>query len=114
MKFPTNPEHQEKIRANVSPTSAKRSGKAKTGFRADWSAVKDDVMLKALRAKFAQHEDLKEQLVATGNGYLVEHPKRDKYWGDGGDGGNNTKGQNMLGKLLVKVREEIKKSIKDE
>ena len=54
-------------------------------------------MHKALVAKFTQHEDLKEQLLATGNSFLVEHTKRDKYWGDGGDGGNGTIGRNMLG-----------------
>ena len=67
-------------------------------------------MYKALIAKFTQHEDLKEQLIATGNSFLVEHTKRDKYWGDGGDGGNDTKGRNMLGKLLVQVRNELKKA----
>ena len=67
-------------------------------------------MYKALIAKFTQHEDLKEQLIATGNSFLVEHTKRDKYWGDGGDGGNDTKGRNMLGKLLVRVRNELKKA----
>ena len=67
-------------------------------------------MYKALIAKFTQHEDLKEQLIATGNSFLVEHTKRDKYWGDGGDGGNDTKGRNMLGKLLVRVRTELKKA----
>ncbi len=49
--------------------------------------------------------------MATGGSFLVEHTKRDKYWGDGGDGGNGTVGKNMLGKLLVQVREEIKKGI---
>ena len=67
-------------------------------------------MYKALVAKFTQHEDLKEQLIATGNSFLVEHTKRDKYWGDGGDGGNETKGRNMLGKLLVRVRNELRKA----
>ena len=67
-------------------------------------------MYKVLIAKFTQHEDLKEQLIATGNSFLVEHTKRDKYWGDGGDGGNDTKGRNMLGKLLVRVRNELKKA----
>ena len=68
-------------------------------------------MHKALVAKFTQHEDLKEQLLATGNSFLVEHTKRDKYWGDGGDGGNDTIGRNMLGKLLVRVRNELRKVI---
>lgn len=51
-------------------------------------------------AKFTQHEDLKKQLLATGNSILIEHVKGDKYWGDGGDEGTGLKGKNMLGKLL--------------
>lgn len=57
-------------------------------------------MYKALMAKFTQHEDLKKQLLATGNSILIEHVKGDKYWGDGGDEGTGLKGKNMLGKLL--------------
>ena len=68
-------------------------------------------MYDALIAKFTQHEDLKEQLLATGNSLLVEHTKRDKYWGDGGDGGDGSIGKNMLGQLLVRVREELRKAI---
>jgi predicted NAD-dependent protein-ADP-ribosyltransferase YbiA (DUF1768 family) len=30
------------------------------------------------------------------------------YWGDGGDGGNDKIGRNMLGKLLVRVRNQIR------
>ena len=65
-------------------------------------------------AKFTQHQNLKEELLATGGSFLVEHTKRDKYWGDGGDGGNGTVGKNMLGKLLVQVREEIKRVLSSE
>ncbi len=68
-------------------------------------------MYKALKAKFAQHKDLEEQLLSTENAFLVEHTKNDSYWGDGGDGGDDSVGKNMLGKLLVKLREEIKKEI---
>ena len=65
-------------------------------------------MYKVLIAKFTQHENLKKKLLATGNSMLIEHVKRDKYWGDGGDEGTGTKGKNMLGKLLSKVRYELR------
>ena len=74
--------------------------------------MKDGVMYKALQAKFSQHEDLREELIATGSAFLVEHTENDNYWGDGNDGGTDTVGKNMLGKLLVKLREEIKQTIK--
>jgi predicted NAD-dependent protein-ADP-ribosyltransferase YbiA (DUF1768 family) len=43
-------------------------------------------------------------LLETGNKTLVEHTTRDKYWGDGGDG----KGKNMLGKMLMIIRDELR------
>ena len=73
--------------------------------RGDWDQVKDDIMLKCLRAKFTQHKDLKKMLLDTGERNLIEHTFNDSYWGDGGDGS----GQNKLGKLLMQVRKELSK-----
>jgi predicted NAD-dependent protein-ADP-ribosyltransferase YbiA (DUF1768 family) len=39
--------------------------------------VKDEVMLKALRAKFTQHADLRAKLLETGDRLLVEHQSSD-------------------------------------
>ena len=72
--------------------------------RSDWDSVKDDIMLKALRCKFAQHPNLMKKLWETGDRELIEHTTNDSYWADGGGGG---KGLNKLGKLLMKVRDEI-------
>ena len=73
-------------------------------MRKGWSqGVKDVVMLKALRAKFNQNDELKTMLLGTGEAKLVEHTEKDSYWGDGGDGS----GENMLGKLLIQVRQEL-------
>ena len=72
--------------------------------RNDWEQVKEDVMKKALLAKFTQHHELRLMLFSTGNRELVEHTSNDRYWGDGGDGS----GQNRLGYLLMLVREELR------
>lgn len=48
--------------------------------------MKDEVMLKAIRAKVEQHSEVKEMLLSTENAILVEHTENDHYWGDGGDG----------------------------
>lgn len=72
--------------------------------RSDWDAVKDDVMLKALRCKFAQYQDLREMLWKTEDRELIEHTTNDTYWADGGGHG---RGQNKLGKLLMQVRSEV-------
>ncbi len=71
--------------------------------RADWEEVKDGIMYKALEAKFTQHADLKAKLLETQGYSIVEHTKNDAYWADAGDG----TGKNMLGKLLVQLREAI-------
>jgi ribA/ribD-fused uncharacterized protein len=62
-------------------------------------------MLEAVRAKFTQHDDLKEILLGTGDAKLVEHTEWDSYWGDGGDGS----GKNRLGHILMQVREELRR-----
>ena len=72
--------------------------------RRDWEDVKEDVMYKALQAKFTQHEKLGRQLRETGERKLIEHSPYDSYWGDGGDGS----GKNRLGILLMKLRREMK------
>jgi ribA/ribD-fused uncharacterized protein len=98
-------QHEEELRLKASPMVVARMGRSrKRPLRRDWEEVKDKIMLEALRAKFSQNEDLKEILLGTGDATLVEHTKNDKYWGDGGDGS----GKNMLGKLLMQVREEIR------
>ena len=72
--------------------------------RSDWDTVKDDVMLKALRCKFAQHTDLMNLLWETGEREIIEHTSNDSYWADGGGPG---RGLNKLGKLLMQVRDDI-------
>lgn len=97
-------EHEEAIRRVASPMIAARMGRSRARpLRADWDAVKEQIMLEALRAKFTQHPDLGERLRATGDALLVEQRARDAYWGDGGDG----HGLNRLGALLMQVRGEL-------
>lgn len=76
--------------------------------RPDWPQIKEDVMRRALRAKFHTHGQLLDLLLNTGNKRLVEHTIDDSYWGDGGDGS----GRNRLGELLMELREEIREEIR--
>lgn len=97
-------EHEDAIRRTKSPMIAARMGRdRKKPLRADWEAVKDDIMREAVRAKFSQHQELGEMLLATGSATLVEHTEKDSYWGDGGDGS----GRNMLDKILMEIRQEL-------
>ncbi len=98
-------EHEEAIRLAKSPMLAARMGRDRSKpLRADWQLVKDEIMRQAVRAKFTQHAALRQILLATGQAEIVEHTGNDSYWGDGGDGS----GQNMLGRILMEIREELK------
>lgn len=70
----------------------------------DWKLIKVKRMEAVVRAKFNQHSDLKQLLLDTGNAILIEESKFDNFWGEGKYG----KGKNMLGKILMKIREELK------
>jgi len=43
----------------------------------------------------------------TGDAKIVEQTENDDYWGDGGDGS----GKNMLGKILMRVRDELRDGV---
>jgi ribA/ribD-fused uncharacterized protein len=97
--------YEEAVGDCKTPREAANLGRSrKLPLRRDWEAVKDQVMLEAVRAKFTQHDELKELLLGTGDALLVEHTEKDSYWGDGGDGS----GKNRLGQILMKVREELR------
>lgn len=99
-------EFQEEIRRVKSPMIAARMGRDQSKpLRADWERVKDEVMRRAVLAKFTQHAELRDALLAIGDAALVEHKRNDSYWGDGGDG----RGRNMLGQILVSVRDELRR-----
>lgn len=104
MKF-HGTEHEEAVRLCKTPRQAADMGRSrKLPLRRDWESVKDGLMLDAVRAKFTQHEDLRAELLATGDAQLVEHTANDNYWGDGGDGS----GKNRLGQILMQVRAELR------
>lgn len=75
----------------------------------NWSKVKFDRMRQVLRAKFSQHDDLRDLLLSTGHARLVEVGRVDnivnRTWGE-----VNGKGLNMLGVLLMEVRTELKRT----
>jgi ribA/ribD-fused uncharacterized protein len=72
--------------------------------RPDWDDVKVGIMRDILWAKAEQHEYVKRKLLATGDRELVEDSWRDDYWG----WGPNRDGQNMLGKIWMEIRSEIR------
>jgi ribA/ribD-fused uncharacterized protein len=103
-KFPGSP-LQESIRKAKSPMIAAWLGNNRNyPLRPDWESAKEGIMRQAMRAKFTQHQGLRAVLLSTGNAELIEHTGNDGYWSDGGDG----TGQNMLGKILMEIRQELR------
>ena len=100
-----NEKIQEEFRREKSPMVAAKMGRDRNKpLRRDWEGVKDELMLNAVRAKFSQHQDIREILLSTGDATLIEHTKNDSYWADGGDGS----GLNRLGEILMQLREELR------
>ncbi len=87
------------------PGKAKRIGRHVV-LRDDWKDIKDQVMYDALKAKF-RNPVLRRKLIATGEEELIEG----NWWGDTYWGVCNGIGENHLGKLLMRIREEIKSQI---
>ncbi|NNN32135.1 NADAR family protein [Streptomyces sp. S3(2020)] len=70
----------------------------------DWPDVRLAVMAGLLRAKFTQHPDLAEILLATGSATIsYTGHEESPYWRDAGSRG----GRNWIGRLLELVRSEL-------
>ena len=61
-------------------------------------------MYEIVLAKFTQNPDLKKKLLATGD----EHLEEGNTWGDTIWGTVDGVGENRLGKILMRVRDELK------
>lgn len=79
-----------------------------------WNQHKESFMYDACYAKFSQNDRLKDFLLGTGNSEIVEASPVDSIWGIGFSSDKAMEnidkwGQNLLGKVLMKVREELRK-----
>lgn len=95
--------NERKTFSSLNPSEAKRKGR-RVILRSDWEDVKTDEMYKICKAKFSQNSDLKEKLLTTGNAELEEG----NTWGDRIWGTVDGVGENRLGKILTKIREELR------
>lgn len=87
---------------NITASESKKLGR-KLIIRKDWEQVKIHIMYELLLKKF-NNKSLKLKLLSTGNRYLEET----NYWGDTFWGVCRNKGNNVLGELLMKIRETCK------
>ena len=82
-----NTEYEELIRLAETPMDAAKIGRNKQlPLRNDWENVKDDIMRKAVLAKFSQNSNIKDILISTNNDILIEQTSNDYYWGCGTNG----------------------------
>ena len=81
----------------------KAFGKIMT-LRSDWKEIRLSIMENLLRQKFSQGTDLAEKLLETYPKELIEgNTWNDTFWGV-----CNNVGKNHLGKLLMKIRRELR------
>jgi hypothetical protein len=93
------------VHGAATPKEAKKLGRAAECIP-DWPLIKWPVMYALLLLKFTQHDDLRQQLLATGRARLVEgNHWHDNFWGACTcDKCKDLEHQNQLGLLLEQVR----------
>lgn len=87
------------------PSESKSFGKD-LELREDWEEIKVEVMENIVRQKFKKNPELAQKLIETYPQQLVEgNWRRDTFWGMDI---KNHQGQNYLGEILMKIREELR------
>lgn len=111
-RFPHMPEVQREIVGQHSPMTAKMKSKPhRRDSRPDWDDVRYKVMRWCLRVKLAQnYEEFGRLLLATRDRPIVEQSRKDDYWGAklADESGDTLVGQNVLGRLLMELREKLR------
>lgn len=108
-------ESADKILACKTPREAKDLGRIVKNYDdSKWNTLRYDAMLQACLCKFRQNQDMKNDLLATGDRILVEASPYDKIWGIGMaadhpdiEDESKWKGTNLLGKVLMDVRKQL-------
>jgi len=98
----TNKEDMAWVRCAINPREAKKRGN-EIVCREDWEDVKLRFMEKLVYLKFTSNPYLCEKLLETKGEELVEG----NWWKDTFWGVCNGVGENNLGKILMKVRDQI-------
>lgn len=109
-------ESAKKVLETDDPSKQQDIGRKAKGFDQKlWEGSRQAIALRGLLAKFEQNEDLKKQLLDTGNAYLVECAGSDKIWACGvrlddkeRHDASKWRGTNLLGFALMEVREIIR------
>jgi ribA/ribD-fused uncharacterized protein len=108
-RYPDYPEVQRYVVGQSSPMMSKRVPNREGLTRSDWDEVRVEVMRWCLRVKLSQHLDgFGGLLWSTDRRPIVEESKKDEFWGSKpSEDGLFLVGSNVLGKLLMELREEF-------
>jgi ribA/ribD-fused uncharacterized protein len=98
-----DPEMQEQIRLSIKGRDARDFGQT-VALRPGWDAKKSAIMFRVQYLKYTQNAELSKLLLDTGDEEIEENAPWDSFWGSGKDG----LGKNMMGQLLMMVREMIR------
>jgi len=102
--FDSSPEYVQKIKDTRSAHEAFEIAQGNKQYQRDnWEAIKTEVMLEICRHKLQQNPYVWHKLQLTNNEHLVEDSPVDSFWGWGA----NRQGRNELGKVWMKLREEV-------
>ena len=94
---------QVRLFTDVTASAAKKAGRH-CDLRKDWDDIRVDEMRAIVLQKFLQNPRLEKRLLDTGNATLIEgNWWNDKFWGV-----CKGEGCNMLGMILMEVREYIR------
>ena len=115
-RFPHLPDVQKLIIGQISPMTAKmRSKPYRKDSRPDWDQVRVRIMRWCLRMKLANNwNTFSALLLRTGERPIVEESRKDDFWGAKAiDDGDTLVGMNVLGRLLMELREQVKPQGRD-
>jgi len=102
--FDRSPEYVQKIKDSRSAHEAFEIAQGNKQYQRDnWEAIKTEVMLEICRHKLQQNPYVWHKLELTNDEHLVEDSPVDSFWGWGAD----RQGRNELGKVWMKLREEV-------
>lgn len=103
-KFIGNPVTREAVRLACSAHDAKKIAHANDALKApNWHEIRLGIREEITRAKLERHTHIQEKLLETGDMEIIDD-SNNPFWGRGPEG----KGLNHMGKIWMKLREELK------
>lgn len=106
----------DKMLCETDPKKIRQLGRQVRNYdEQQWDLIRYSVMLQGLTYKFTQNPDLQKILLGTGEQMLAEASPYDQVWGIGmfasdakAQHPSQWRGQNLLGKALMKLRDHLK------